>query len=225
MNAEKVREDFDEIARLADQYEGGTDRYDSFLLSLIPRAAVYMLDIGCGLGRLTAKLATDKREVLGVDLSPEMIARARQRVGATQRVSFLCGDFLAQDFGARTFDCVLSAAMLHHVPADLAVPRMVELLCPGGRLVIHDMRADAGMLDQIQSHAALAQVAFGRLLRTGWPRSPRVVREAWARHCAGETYLTLREAQALAHRWLPGARLYNHWLWCYTLVWDKPGAA
>ena len=94
MNAEKVRKDFDEIARLADQYGGGTDRYDSFLLSLIPGAAVSVLDVGCGLGRLTAKLATDKREVLGVDLSPEMIARARRRAGATQRVSFLCGDFL-----------------------------------------------------------------------------------------------------------------------------------
>ena len=36
-----------------------------------------------------------------------------------------------------------------------------------------------------------------------------------------ETYLTLKEAQALASRLLPGARVLNHWLWHYTIVWDK----
>jgi 2-polyprenyl-3-methyl-5-hydroxy-6-metoxy-1,4-benzoquinol methylase len=57
MNADRVRKDF-EIARLADHHGGGTDRYDSFLLSLVPREAVSVLDVGCGLGRFSAKLAS-----------------------------------------------------------------------------------------------------------------------------------------------------------------------
>jgi 2-polyprenyl-3-methyl-5-hydroxy-6-metoxy-1,4-benzoquinol methylase len=224
MNREKVREDFDAIARLADRHGGGTDRYESFLLSLIPREAASVLDVGCGLGRLTAKLAAANREVLGVDLSPEMISRARRNAGATEKIAFLCCDFLEHDFASRQFDCVITSAALHHVPADIAVPRMAGLLRAGGRLIIHDMRADAGMLDQVCSHAAMAQVAFARLLHTGRARSPRALREAWARHGAGETYLTLSEAQALANHLLPCSRVFNHWLWRYTIVWDKPDA-
>jgi 2-polyprenyl-3-methyl-5-hydroxy-6-metoxy-1,4-benzoquinol methylase len=221
MNAERVRNDFDEIARLSDCHLGIGDRYDSFLLSLVPIDAGSVLDVGCGLGRLAVKLASANREVTAVDLSPEMITRARKQGSAT----FLCGDFLERDFTARQFDCVISAAALHHMPEDVAVPRMVELLRPGGRLVIHDIRADAGLGERVRSNFALAQVAALRLLRTGRLRSPRAVREAWERHCADETYLTQREAEALAARLLPGARLFYHWLWSYTIVWDKPRAA
>lgn len=218
MNTERVRNDFDQIARLSDCHGGGADRYDSFLLSQVPAWAESVLDVGCGLGRLTTKLASPNCVAIGVDLSPEMIARARKQGHAT----FLCGDFLERNFTAQQFDCVISAAALHHMPEDVAVPRMAELLRPGGRLVIHDIRSDAGLGERILTNFALAQVAALRLLRTGRLRSPRAVREAWARHCADEKYLTLREAEALAARLLPGARLFYHWLWSYTIVWDKP---
>jgi hypothetical protein len=51
------------------------------------------------------------------------------------------------------------------------------------------------------------------------------LREAWARHGSNETYPSLHEAQTVANRLLPGARVFNHWLWRYTVVWDKPQAA
>ena len=222
MNTERVRNDFDEIARLSDCHMGIGDRYDSFLLSQVPIDAVSVLDVGCGLGRLAVKLAIPDREVTGVDLSPEMIARARKAGREARRLMFLCGDFLERDFTAQQFDCVISAATLHHMPEEVAVPRMVELLRPGGRLVIHDIRSDDGLGEWVRSNFAMAQVAALRLWRTGRLRSPRPVREAWERHCADETYLTQREAQALAARLLPGARLFYHWLWSYTIVWDKP---
>jgi 2-polyprenyl-3-methyl-5-hydroxy-6-metoxy-1,4-benzoquinol methylase len=190
----------------------------------VPARAASVLDVGCGLGRLAAKLASPNREVTGVDLSPEMIARAQKEGGEDPRLTFLCGDFLERDFTAQQFDCVISAAALHHMPEDVAVLRMVELLRPGGRLVIHDIRADAGLGEWILSNFAMAQVCALRLWRTGRARSPRAVREAWERHCADEKYLTQREAEALAARLLPGARLFYHWLWSYTIVWDKPRA-
>ncbi|MEK6322038.1 MAG: class I SAM-dependent methyltransferase [Acidobacteriota bacterium] len=221
MNTERIRNDFDQIARVCDCHGSEADRYDSFLLSLVPVDAVSVLDVGCGLGRLTARLAIDNREVTGLDLSPEMILRARKESRATRRLMFLCGDFLDRDFTAQQFDCVISAATLHHMPEDVAVRRMVWLLRPGGRLVIHDIRSDAGLSERVLSNFALAQVVARRLLRTGRLRRPRAVRQAWARHCAGEKYLMQREAEALAARHLPDARLFHHWLWRYTIVWDK----
>ena len=224
MTTERVRDDFDQIARLTDCHVGGGERYDSFLLSLVPVDAVSLLDIGCGLGRLTTKLATGNRQVTGVDLSPEMIARAQKDATETAQLRFLCGDFLERDFTAQQFDFVVSAAALHHMPENVAVPRMVELLRPGGRLVINDVRSNNGLGEWMMGNFALAQVLALRLWRTGRVLNPRPLREAWARHCAEETYLTQREVRELAARFLPGARVFHHWLWSYTIVWDKPRA-
>ena len=224
MNTEQVRNDFDEIARLTDCHVGGGERYDSFLLSLVPVDAVSILDIGCGLGRLSTKFATHNHEVTGVDLSPEMIARARKESQGDQNLTFLCSDFLEEHLTKQQFDFVISAAVLHHVPANVAVPRMVELLRPGGRLVIHDVRSNTGLAEHIMGNFALAQILALRLWRTGRVLQPRPLREAWIQHCANETYLTQPEAEALAARLLPGARVFHHWLWSYTIVWDKPSA-
>ena len=220
MNTDRVQSDFDEIARLSDPHDEDTGRYDSFLLSLVPQSARTVLDVGCGMGRLTAKLATNSRSVVGIDLSPEMIARAREKVH--QGLSFLCDDFLIHDFGPQKFDCVITAAAIHHVPIDLGFPRLLELLASNGRLILHDVRADDGIIDQLRSRFALAQVGFERLLRTGSPHRPLAVRNAWERHCANETYLTLTDAKDFANRLMPGSKIFNHWLWRYTILWDRP---
>ena len=220
-----VRDDFDAIARLSDRYDSGSDRYDAFLASHVPACATRVLEIGCGLGRLAARVAAPGREVIGVDLSPEMIARARALGAGTPGLGFECADFFDLDPGAGRFECVLSAAVLHHLDADAAIARMMLLLAPGGRLVLHDLRADEGIADRARAAWALAHHALGRLARTGRPRSPKVVRQAWARHGAGEVYLTFREARALASRLLPGSAVYYHWLWRYTIVWDRPAPA
>src|SRR5438874_3879712 len=128
MNTARVRDNFDEIARLSDPHDEDTGRYDSFLLSLVPQSATTILDVGCGTGRLTAKLVTEDREVVGIDLSTEMIARARAK--GHPDLSFLCDDFLTHDFGSQKFGCVITAAAIHHVPIDLAFPRLLDLLAP-----------------------------------------------------------------------------------------------
>lgn len=221
---EQVRADFDDIALLSDAGASGTNRYDQFLLSLVPVEAVRVLDVGCGLGRLTWAIATGNREVVGVDLSPAMIERARG-AGASKGVSFQLGDFLEIDFGGRTFDCIVSAAALHHMAEEAAIIRMKGLLRTGGRLIVHDLRRDTSMGETLRAYTALAHTAFGRFVRTGRLRSPRRVREAWARHGAKETYWSFQEARALADRLLPGASVVDHWMWRYTIVWDKPAAA
>jgi ubiquinone/menaquinone biosynthesis C-methylase UbiE len=218
---EQVRADFDEIAQLAESGASGQSCYDSFLLSLIPAAAARVLDVGCGMGRLTWAIAAGDREVVGVDLSSAMLERARAS-GKSSRVSFHQGDFLEMDFDGRLFECIVSAAALHHMPDDVALSRMVGLLRPGGRLIVHDLRRDTNLADALRGWSALAHDIFIRLIRTGRLRPPRKVRELWARHGATETYPSLQEMRTLVDRVLPGARLVNHWRWRYTILWDKP---
>lgn len=221
MHPASVRDDFDAIARLGGEHGFRNDRFDDFLLSLVPAGAASVLDVGCGGGALSGRLGAEGREVIGLDLSPEMIARARRREHRSD-VTFWCGDFMTQDFARRRFDCVISVSMLHHVPLDAGLERMRDLVASGGRLVVHDLRSDDGIADLARSHAALGCFALVRLARTGRLFPPKRVRDAWARHGAGETYPTFDEASALAARLLPGARVIYHWLWRYTIVWTRP---
>lgn len=214
----RVRADFDQIATFG---ASGGDRYDAFLLSLIPAEAIAILEMGSGLGKLCAKMATGRRRVVGIDLSPVMIDRARAECGSPQ-VTFVNGDFLSQPFDPQQFDCIVTAAALHHVPFAAGVARMTELLRPGGRLIIHDMRRDDGLVDALRAYSTLAHVMLVAWMRTGRPRPDPHVRAVWNRHGQGEHYLSFAEAKYAADQFLPGAQVYYHSMWRYTIAWDKP---
>ena len=97
---------------------------------LAPRPGERILDLGCGDGALTAKLADLGCRVVGVDASTEQIAAARAR-GLDARVA--SGEAL--DFDDE-FDAVFSNAALHWMKrADLVVDGAWRALAPGGRFV------------------------------------------------------------------------------------------
>ena len=97
---------------------------------LDPRPGERILDLGCGDGRLTAKLAASGAEVIGLEPDPSMTGAARSR-GLT---------VLSQDahdaFGEAEFDAVFSNAVLHWMKKPEAVFANVHAaLKPGGRFV------------------------------------------------------------------------------------------
>lgn len=103
------------------------------LLELLePRAGERILDLGCGTGNLTAKIAESGAHVIGIDASPEMIKQARQNY---PRIEFHLADVC--DFrGDEPFDAVFSNAALHWIqPPERAVRTIADVLHPGGRLV------------------------------------------------------------------------------------------
>ena len=214
----RVRADFDQIASFGDA--SGADRYDAFLLSLVPSSAVDVLEVGCGSGRFAAAMTGERRKVAGLDLSPVMIERARRE--SSPLVTFRCGDFLAHDFNGAQFDCLVTAAALHHMPMEPSIRRMVDLLRPGGRLIVHDIRRDAGLADSTRAYLTLGHHALIRFVRTGRLRPPAHVRAAWLRHGRDEHYLSWREVERAADALLPHSRVFYHWMWRYTIVWDKP---
>lgn len=221
MDLERIQSDFDEIAAVVEAHESGVSSFDPFLQSLVPERARSVLDVGCGLGRLTAKLARTDRQVTGIDLSTEMIARAVRSAAGTHGVSFLAGNFLSMDFG-EPVDCVITAATLHHMPCPDAVLRMANLVRDGGRLIIHDLRSTEGIREWLQAHGSLGVQAMQRFARTGRFLSPKPVRDVWRRHGADERYMTTNEVRELASTYLPGSNVTIHWHWRYTIVWDKP---
>lgn len=100
------------------------------LLSPVPHERI--LDLGCGTGQLTAKIALAECEVLGIDRDAAMIEKARQNY---PHLSFAIAD--ARDFQVEgQFDAVFSNAVLHWIPeADAPVSCVHTALKPGGRFV------------------------------------------------------------------------------------------
>jgi len=101
-----------------------------------------MLEIGCGIGRMTRHLAAIFGEVYAVDVSGEMIARARERLAGFANVHLResNGVDLAL-FPDEYFDLIFSAYVFQHVPARLIIESNLtdawRTLRPGGILRFH----------------------------------------------------------------------------------------
>lgn len=92
---------------------------DDFLGSLALPAGARVLDVGCGVGDFTARLASlgDGVEVLGVDADPGMVAEAGRHASASVRFAVCAAQELDRVVPADSMDAVLSVAALHWVPA------------------------------------------------------------------------------------------------------------
>jgi ubiquinone/menaquinone biosynthesis C-methylase UbiE len=106
------------------------------LLALVPEDAV-VLEIGCGIGRVLQHLSEGCREVHGVDISTEMVARGAERLAHLGNVHLHTGN--GYDLGLfedGRFDLVFSSFVFQHMPKTIAFNYMTEtarVLKPGGR--------------------------------------------------------------------------------------------
>jgi trans-aconitate methyltransferase len=107
--------------------------YGAGLLELLaPQPGQLILDLGCGSGELTQQIAAAGAEVVGLDSSAAMLAKARAQFPA---LDFRLADATSFELPER-FDTVFSNAVLHWIPDAAAVLRQVHRhLRPGGRLV------------------------------------------------------------------------------------------
>jgi SAM-dependent methyltransferase len=112
-----------------------------------------LLDIGCGLGRLTNAASKVRDDILcfGVDVSPVMIQQATERHARDNRLIFLTGN--GRDFGmlpSQSFDMVMSYVVFQHIPTPVFagyVAEVARILRPGG-LFVFQMQYDPDRLDR-----------------------------------------------------------------------------
>ena len=215
----RVQSDFDRIARLLETRGEQDEPYDRFLLRQVPSPCERLLEVGSGPGRMARLLSKRAGRVTGIDASPQMVSLASARTPSGDNAHFICADFMTHDFGGERFDCVFSVTTFHHMSNVPALERMKTLLAPGGVLIVHDVRAVTGTRDLVAS--GLRATATGEILH--WVaqrmRNRGELARAWHDHGATDEYLDMAGVRALCAAHLPGARIYNHPLWRYTIIW------
>ena len=104
-----------------------------------------ILDIGCGAGLdafVAARSTGDLGRVIGIDVSPEMIAKAQENLAllGARNVSFEIGEAEALDFEDQTFQVVISNGVFILALSKVrALGEAFRVLRPGGRFMVADM--------------------------------------------------------------------------------------
>ena len=110
------------VSKIRETVRQGRDQMRALMLSRLPGDLTgrRILDAGCGPGVMTAELAARGAEVVGVDISPQLIEIAERRLDPAHaaRVHFTAGDMLSQELCH--FDHVMAMdSLIYYTPADI----------------------------------------------------------------------------------------------------------
>jgi SAM-dependent methyltransferase len=206
---------FDHLAEVFDHFAElvGSPVLD-YLTPLLPVRAERAADLGCGTGQHAALLADRYADVLAVDVSEPMLEIARRK-RHRQNIRYQHRD-LTEVTPARdgTFDLVLTAHTLHHVPdLELSLIELHELVRPGGQLIVIDNVDDRRQVPRgwIRAEARRALIADLRHRRRPVQEALAAYRlsthPAWLDHVTTDTFLPSAEWEAVARRVLPGCHI------------------
>jgi SAM-dependent methyltransferase len=191
-NLDDVRARFGATAELvaehaAQQVEMVRGQLRSFVAPTGDERAV---DVGTGAGTLALALAPLVREVVGVDVVPELLERARR--GAPENVSFVEGDATKLPFESGSFDLSCSRRTFHHIARpELAVAELARVTAPGGRVFVDD---------QIAPVDPLAAFELDRFERARDPSHTRTLPDIDFRHLFEANDLVLQRTRFQTHR-------------------------
>ncbi len=137
------RSGYDRWAELYDGYVNSTVAIDDLYFPPVygHLSGLSVCEIGCGTGRHTIRLAKAGNCVTGIDLSPGMLAVAREKLAGLD-VKLIEGDVLTTPPPGR-YDAVVTALVLEHIrDAAAFFARVADLLLPGGGFYISEIHPD-----------------------------------------------------------------------------------
>ena len=133
------------------EYSVGRLAHPAAFISENGGASASVVDIGCGAGNTLAYMgdATGATELCGIDVSANLLERTHEEVpGCETHLGSILDTELLDAIGRERFDFAVIAAVLHHLigrtrreshrRAELAVTNALELLKPGGHLIVVD---------------------------------------------------------------------------------------
>jgi ubiquinone/menaquinone biosynthesis C-methylase UbiE len=188
-NADPVHARFSESAgKLAELEESRREAVRERLRHFVqPRGDERVLDAGTGTGALAFAIAPLVREVVAVDLVPEMLAEARRRGSEFPNVTFVEGDVTALPRDLGPFDLAASVRTLHHIARpELVVAELTRATRPGGRILV---------VDQVAPSDPLVALELNQFERARDPSHTRALADVDLRHLFEANGLVLLRAE------------------------------
>jgi ubiquinone/menaquinone biosynthesis C-methylase UbiE len=188
-HADAVRERFAKTAELvAAREEAHREALREKLARFLePSGDERVVDSGTGTGALAFALAPLVREVVGVDVVPELLGFARRLLGDFPNVTFVESDATSLPFPDGSFDVGASLRTLHHVARpELVLAELVRVTRPGGRLLV---------IDQIAPVNPPAAADLNRFERARDPSTTRVLADVDLRGLFEANGLVIRRTQ------------------------------
>ena len=172
--------------RLAALQERRADELASRIRELVPLSGdERALDAGAGTGALAFALAPLVREVVAVELVPELIQRGIR--AAPPNVTFVEGNIEKLDFARASFDLAGALRTLHHIARpELVVAELTRVTRPGGTLLV---------VDQIAPNDPLAAVDLNAFERARDPSHTRTLADVDLRQLFEANNLVLLKAE------------------------------
>jgi 2-polyprenyl-3-methyl-5-hydroxy-6-metoxy-1,4-benzoquinol methylase len=203
----------DAVAALAsDDHWNHNTHYHRLIPRLTPPPYRRVLDVGCGEGLLTRRLAPLAEHVTGIDLSAPMVERARALADA-DNLTYRSGDLLTTELDG-PFDLVTAFAVLHHLDLVAGLRRLKDLTAPGGTLLVVGLARPQTPGAVVASAAGVLANRWVHRRRGSWDPGAPIL----------DTRTTDRQVRAAAREVLPGASVRSRLYWRYSLVWGAPSS-
>ena len=214
-----VIKQFDKIASLPDKWDHNR-QYQNYLIKYIPKNCNYILDVGCGTGELTKKLSLFGKEIIGIDISENMVSEAEKR-NYDEKIRYIkisVEDYLEET--DKRFDIIISIAALHHMNEEKILKMMRDKLTEGGKILILDLVQNKTIVDYFLTIIATILNPLVMLIMNGRLRVSKNEREAWAGHFQYDKYLTIVDIKNIAKKILGKVKIKRHLFWRYSLVYN-----
>jgi SAM-dependent methyltransferase len=93
------------------------------------------LELGCGTGVFLRHVGSTGAQIRGIDVSQDLLERARSHVAEFPNVGLDCGNAEQLPYQDGSFDAVYGSSVLHHLELEPALKEVARVLRPGGRAV------------------------------------------------------------------------------------------
>jgi len=185
---------------------------ESLMRQVGARATDRVADLACGPGTLALRFARAVARVCGVDLTPVMLARARQTAAeeALANLDWVLGDAQALPFADGELDIAVTSYSLHHIPDPARVIReMARVVKRGGRV---------GIIDIVTPDAPGAAEAANRIEKARDPSHTRSLGRRDFDRMLGDAGLRLLGCERVDN-----PRSFDHWM--HVAGWHRGDAA
>jgi ubiquinone/menaquinone biosynthesis C-methylase UbiE len=126
-----------------------------------------LLDVACGPGIVSCFFATRVHHVVGLDMVPAMLERAKRLQAEKQlrNIDWKLGQSISLPFADDTFDCALTRFSFHHYLEPAAAIHEMKRVCkPGGTVLVTDVTPEQGVQDCFNHWEVLRDPSHTRAL-------------------------------------------------------------